>query len=593
MTVHLSKGFLSKPGIRFFWLLLCTVFGSCSAYVGMVLQGVTYADVVALSRIPFHQDGYYYLPVRLSASAFTDAQGWICILAVALLLLALLGVISSPGRREVRALVAEAKASGARLCHGMRQLSPRQRQVAGLALGLLTVSRLYFSVVYPYQTDEVASYDFFISRGLLAVSSFYPIPNNHILNSTLSWVFYGLNTSPWFVLRLPVLFTATAGTVLLFVGVLRLTSFGTAMVMFVIFGWMQESLYYATAGRGYWLLILGGGLSFLAVTALLDSTRPARLGWVLLLLSGVLGCYTMPPFVYVVASATGCLGWCFLRRRAWADMSRTIAVGSGIAVSAAILYTPILLVSGWQSLFANRYVVATSWSEVVWNLPKFIWSTEGRLLGHRGIGALLLVLALALVTHFWKPYRSAPPISSHPPAGQELVGPIMWFLWLPYAMMLVQSVIPPYRVLVYKGLFGALLWGLLAERWAQRSQNRRQFWLVAVLLVSFAGYQCFVLARSVEKAKFQDKSRLAAFAWLARQPPGRVLVGKGEMGLYLLFFAHQQVPRRSWQFDSTPQSGVRYRYVILSHEYQESWYPVLLTKPAYEDENLMIYNINI
>ena len=570
------------------------VLGLCAAYVALLLGTAGYADVLALSRIQYHDDAYFWLPVRLSAAGFAGARHLSAAGAIGLLLLTGWGLTRAWARPPLRELRRQAGQAMAGTLAGWRHLSRPQRQAAGLSLLLLTVVRLHFGIVKPYHPEEVATYDFFISRGLLGLSSYYPIPNNHILASTLAWFFYQISPAPWVVLRLPMLLTATAGTVVLFAGLLRLSSFWVAFVSLTLFGWMQMSLNYASAGRGYWLLIPLAGLCFLAVVALLAprpaAAPPPHLAWALLLVSAVLGCYTMPPFAYVVASALGCLGWTFLRRRAWAGLAQAVAVGAGIVAAAAVLYAPVLLVSGPAALFGNRYVAPKPLLEVLVWLPNFFREMEGKLLGTRAVGTLLLLLGLALLGWLRHPAR---PIRLLRAAQRQVLGrllrPALWFILLPYALMLAQRVIVPDRVLAYKGLFNALLWGLLADIWLSQSGRRWRRGLVLALLLGFGVGQFRALARVARREQPRAADERAAFRWLAAQPPGPVLVAVTQTALYLLHYSHLHRPRRSWHFDDSRRPGVPYRYVLVPAGYDGAHRARLPARPTYRDATQEIY----
>ena len=190
---------------RFFALVLLGTLALCAAYAALVLNQATYADVLALGRITFHNGFYDYLPVRITAVEFALAQHVALAGAGALALAAAVAGAGQAGRQQLGALGTETRAALAGAWRVLTALPPAQRQAAGLSLMLLLGGRIYFGVVKSYHSEEVATYDFFIRQGLLAVSSYYPIPNNHVLPNTLSWLFYQVNPNVWFTLRLPVL----------------------------------------------------------------------------------------------------------------------------------------------------------------------------------------------------------------------------------------------------------------------------------------------------------------------------------------------------------------------------------------------------
>ena len=65
-------------------------------------------------------------------------------------------------------------------------------------------------------------------------------------------------------MRLPVLLTSLAGTLVLFAGLRRWVGVGVAAGAAGAFSWLQLSLYYAATGRGYWLVNLLTGIVFFA-----------------------------------------------------------------------------------------------------------------------------------------------------------------------------------------------------------------------------------------------------------------------------------------------------------------------------------------
>jgi hypothetical protein len=579
-----------------FWLLLLgTLLAACAAYVALVLNQATYADVLAQGHLLFFDGEYACLPVRVSASEFARAQ-WVAFSAAAGLVLVLVRTCATwAGGQEVRALRAETSAALAGALRGLARLTLRERWLSGLSLGLLTSARCYLSVVKSYQADEVASYDFFVRPGLLAVSSFYPIPNNHVLANTLSWVFLQMNPNVWFTLRLPVVLTSTVGTVALFAGLLRVSSFRVALLALTLFGWVQPSLYYAVAGRGYWLLMTLAGGHFLAVMVLLARPGLGRIAWATLLVTGVLGCYTVPTFVYVVASATSYLAGVALLRRDWAGLGQVTTGVLGMGASVGLLYTPLLLLSGWRLLLVNGYVAPRPWLTVVRALPGFAWLTEGVLLGHDTVGAWGFVLGMAAVGGLlWRQRLRPAQFATRRLVAttRRLVWPALWFVLFPYLLVLGQRVLPPARTLLYKELFFFILVGILLDaglrmrptgRWGQR--------LVSLSLLLFVAYQTYTMSVLVAASRRVAANSLGVFEWLVVRPPGPVLVQENETALYLLFLAHYRTPHRHWQLATRARPGERYRYIIVPHGYKGPSRSAPLVRLAYHNEEVDLYEL--
>lgn len=569
---------------RFLAGLLLGALAFCAAYAALVLNQATYADVRALGRITFHNGFYDYLPVRVSAAAFAQARRAALGGAGALALAAAVAAgASQSGRRQLGALAAETRAALAGAWRALAALPPAQRRAAWASLGLLTGVRIFFGAIKSYHSDEVASYDFFISRGLLAVSSYYPIPNNQVLPNTLSWLFFQASPNAWFTLRLPVLLTSTAGTAALFAGLVRFGTFRAALVALTLFAWLQLNLYNAVAGRGYWLLLTLAGVHFFALVALLARPGAPRVAWAALLGSGILGCYTVPAFAYVVASASSYLGLVFLGRRDWARLGHTVAVGAGVGAGAALLYAPLLLLSGWRLLLANGYVVSLPGPAFVRALPAFAWFTEGTLAGQRTVGALAFLAGLGAFGWLLRARAGAGLAPDLRAAVRRLGPPALWFVLLPYALLAAQRVLPPERVLLYKALYFFVLVGLVVDAGLRAYPGPWGPRLAGLGVALFVAYQTYTMHYLVMANRRYVGAIWRAFDWLATQPPGRVLVGVNESSLHFLFLAHYRTPGRRWQFDTSARPGVRYRYVVVPPDYQGPYRPPRPARPAYHD----------
>ena len=122
---------------------------------------------------------------------------------------------STRGAVTVRPLVGQDRAA-------WNELWPAQRRAAFITLAALSLLRLVLSlpaITPPY--DDGASYSLFVSKGLLAVAAYYPLPNNHVLENLLAWLFFQVSPGFWWTIRLPVLLVATGATALWYLGWLR------------------------------------------------------------------------------------------------------------------------------------------------------------------------------------------------------------------------------------------------------------------------------------------------------------------------------------------------------------------------------------
>ncbi|WP_035566254.1 hypothetical protein [Hymenobacter sp. IS2118] len=572
---------------RFFWLLGLGLLALCTAYSALVLGSATWAETQALDAIfPFYGE-----PIRrFSATeyaAFGRSLAWGAVLSAGLFG-GLCGLRAY--RAELRALGKELILSAAALLAGFSNLTKIQLQLAWGALALLTGLRLYFSLYNP-EYDDAVSYEVFVSKGLLATTAYYPIPNNHVFSNTISVAFYQLHPGFWWTMRLPVLLISTGATVFLFLGLLRLAGFRVAGIATGLFSCLQLSLYHAGVGRGYWLMILLAGIVFFSTLILVEQRGRQRAAWAALVLAGVLGGYTVPPFAYVLASAFSWLGVAALRRRNWRQLLPIAAAGGLIGAGVLILYSPLIFVSGLNKLVGNGYVSALPAARFWTGLPAYVWFNEGFMAGQRTLGAFIAVPMLGAVAWLLLAARGG-----RLPAGLTLqlgrVGvPALWFAGLPYALILAQRVFPPERVLLYKAFFSFILVALVMEWLRWRWPSGRLRWGITACIGLFVSYQAYSVIRVNPAARGTNAAYHAGLQWLATQAPGPVLIPEPTHNLFFRFYAHSEMRQRAWHIDNDQHGTTRYAYVVAFPKKRGFFQPEFNFPPAYQNREVEIYRV--
>jgi hypothetical protein len=547
---------------RFGILLALGVLALCAGYVALVLGTSSWTDARRLDGLyPF--DNWHIRPFGPAEWRWAQ-QGLIALAAGLGLGWLRLGPGSAAGRREMAATWAELRGGARRARAQWRGLPRRQRWLWWGHLVGLTAARLYLSLTTPWN-DDAASLAFFVRHGLLAVSAYYPIPNNHVLANSLAWFFFQIHPSFWWAMRLPVLLTSTLATVVLFSGLLRRLGYWPALLAAGAMSWVQLGLYQAASGRGYWLVVLLTAVLFLALVALLADEQPlpaaSRVAWLGLVVASILGSYTVPTFAYGLGSAFSWLGGQALLRGRWRLLGQAAGAGLLVGVGAALLYVPILLVSGPRALLANAYVQPLSGGEFWPALPTYVWLTECYLMGQIRVGAGVVLLGLLLFGQLLRQWAAGRLVSTLARQVTQVGLPALWFVLLPYLVLLGQRVLPPERTLLYKAWFFYLLVALVLSSWRWQSLVRR--WLAGLAAGVFVLYEFTAQVRDNRLAELRLVPDHAVADWLARHPQARpVFVADDILWNGQQLEANVRQPNQPWSVDRVARPGVRYRYLI-------------------------------
>ncbi|MCA1644081.1 MAG: glycosyltransferase family 39 protein [Chloroflexi bacterium] len=270
-----------------------------------------------------------------------------------------------------------------------------------LCVGVATIVafglRLAF-VNQPMRYDESLTFNEFASRPLYYGLSFYPDPNNHLLNTLLvHFAFAGLGNQPW-VLRLPAF---VAGVLLVpatywFTRLLyrRRAAFLAALLV----GVSSYLVEYSTNSRGYTLQAVCFVVMLSLVT--LATQRDSLSALLLAVLAAAAGAYAVPTMLYGVGVAAV---WFGIRARgarlALIRPGHVIASALGLGLVVTLAYLPVIVVSGADKLVANRFVGPLDGPQLAVELPRSLVRTW--VFWNRDLGlpiALLLLVGFGVAT---------------------------------------------------------------------------------------------------------------------------------------------------------------------------------------------------
>ena len=553
-----------------------------------------YRAAQALGSFVYNDEGFFRLGLPLSPARY----GW---LRSGLALGTLLGlglIVGRPdaAKSQLAALGAELRHGRARLADWWQHLPASAKLIAaGLVAGLIAV-RGWYLLNYPLGTDEVASYDYFVREGLVAITSYYPIPNNHIFYNLLAWPLAEAGLSPRFVMRLPTLVLGTFGTVAGYMLLARLTGMRLATLITGLVGLAPLWVYYAAVGRGYFVQFCLLQVGFFAVVELLRPVSAyGRLSWLAFIGSSILGLYTIPTYAYPLASLLVGLGVGLLAQRRWDNMGQLLLAGSIILIVATLLYMPIITVSGWHQLVFNRYVTARTMAQFWPPYRAILYETAAELFGPslRLSGPAWLAAALlgAAAVRLW--LRTGP---------QRTMGYLAWaMLATPLLLMAMQRVYAPLRTILYLTFFGYLLGALLLmhlpiRRWFRAGLR----WpLILLVVIGTAAPRLYRNQAQVRASRAETQHLKQAYQWLkSRQTTPQQPV---QIWLYAplheLFFAHymHQDTARGMVLHAGGTAGPSrpYDFVVLDNYFDATAKLVAARyHPVYHDRLVTIYAIS-
>lgn len=311
-------------------------------------------------------------------------------------------------------------------------------QKYGYILFLPFLASVYYAFKMPVGFDEALTYLVFTSHNPFVSLSYYPFPNNHVLHSVIT-------NFTRYIPFLPALFTLRISSIIINIISLLFTfkfiaSFlnkKTAIIITGITSVLFLNIFYSYMSRGYALVylffIIGLYCSFKIVTQ-----SNEKKFWAWLFLVSTLGFFTMPSFLYPFATLHL---FVFLKRKSLLKIQAITIIATVIAVT--VLYTPIIIVNGINSLIGNQYVKPISRIEVLGNLPGFFIQSVNEIFGF----SFLLVLPFLIISFFYcLLYKKT----------EDTFNFALFILVVP-VLLLLHSVIPFPRTFMYYGFMMTFL----------------------------------------------------------------------------------------------------------------------------------------
>jgi hypothetical protein len=337
-------------------------------------------------------------------------------------------------------------------------------RIVSVEVGLLMVLALGLRLAFlgqPMRYDEAITYNEFASRPLYYGLSFYPEPNNHLLNTLLVYVSSQvLGGEPW-ALRLPALVAGVLLAPATYALGWLLRGRAAGLLAASLVASSSYLIEYSTNARGYSMQALAFAVAFcLAIWAARWGSATALL---LAAVCATLGFWAVPTMLYGVAVIGAWLAreaLAGVRRLTWSVVLVTALL---VGLLTFALYLPVIVVSGPERLVGNRFVEPLGAPELARDLATSLRRTWA--FWNRDLPAAVTWLLLAGVAwDTWEAVRRR-----CVPLALLATGPCL-------LLVLVQRVapfervwlflLPLYFVLASGGLLGVAGRVLRVPRWA-------------------------------------------------------------------------------------------------------------------------------
>jgi hypothetical protein len=223
---------------------------------------------------------------------------------------------------------------------------------------LIAVAIRLFFLTQPMAYDEAITVVRFSSRPLLDVVSDYTMANNHVFHTILvhlSSRLFGILPA---VVRLPAFLAGLMVVPLSFWLIRRLFDDYTALLTVGLTAVAPAMVEFSVQARGYTILTLFFLSAFVVATYLKEQSSIT--GWAIFIITFTLGAFTMPTMLYSFGVVVLWLLWAASKQRRKRLLVELTLASLAIAIGALLLYLPLMLRSGYRSLWANEAITRLS-----------------------------------------------------------------------------------------------------------------------------------------------------------------------------------------------------------------------------------------
>jgi hypothetical protein len=222
------------------------------------------------------------------------------------------------------------------------------------------------------------------------------------------------------------------------------------------------SLIYGFLARGYGFQCLFFVVASFSVYNIVKDDNRTK-DWVAFALASTLAFYTLPAFLYAFILLNLVLLVFNIR-----GIMHQIKYGAVITISTVLLYLPIFIINGVQSVTSNHYSKRLPRAETIHRFGGFIWDVAFDITGIPGVHLPLVALLTVGVIY-----------SAVQKRGSNILLYVI-FLISPILILIAQSVIPPTRTFSY---YAFIIVFLIVLPWTKQVEGLKKYYLMPGLLI--------------------------------------------------------------------------------------------------------------
>ena len=345
---------------------------------------------------------------------------------------------------------------------------------------LTSILKIYYYYAQPITNDEAFTFLNYVNPGFAAAISYYNLTNNHILHSILCNIFNLLPISPVYSLRITSLLASSISLFIAFLFYRRYLSTKAAFIAFVLYALMPVSVQYGFLARGYSLLLLFTFISTAALLSLTNNSKNKKYNWIIYIISSSLGFYSIPVYIHVFASQIiFYLAYLIINKQKLNSYKPLIANIIIISLLVAMLYSPVVIISGLNSLIGNEYVQPIGFSQFISEFKIFLihlpsWFFAGNI--YLSVVVYTMVLG-GIVYSFFK--------------NRILFLVIISAFFTPLCLNFALRVMPLNRIFIFILIFISLALGLFIE-FIEKAAIRRKI-RIHWILYAFTALMVFIM----------------------------------------------------------------------------------------------------